>query len=43
VGVELAIYRDGRLLYGHGHGLRDRGLPDAFVAVENFWGLPQAV
>ncbi len=41
VGIELAIYRDGQVLYDHGYGLRDRGLPDVFVAVENFWRLPQ--
>ena len=39
-GVELAIYRNGQLLYAHGYGLRDRGLPDTF-APPNFWRIAQ--
>jgi CubicO group peptidase (beta-lactamase class C family) len=41
VGVELAIFKDGRLLFERGYGLRDRGLPDAFAAGGEFWGLEQ--
>src|SRR5581483_1037542 len=43
-GVELAVYKDGRPLYIHGYGLRDRGLPEAFGG-EKFWGVqePDAV
>jgi len=40
-GVELGIYKNGIPLYEHGYGLRDRGLPDTFVPIPNFWGLPQ--
>ena len=39
-GVELAIFRNGALLYERGYGLRDRGLPDAFNG-PNPWGLAQ--
>lgn len=39
-GVELAIYHNGRALYVHGFGLRDRGLPDSFGG-EDFWGIEQ--
>ncbi len=35
-GVELAIYHHGALLYAHGYGLRDRGLPDSFGGYD-FW------
>jgi len=40
-GVELGIYKNGIPLYEHGYGLRDRGLPDTFIPIPNFWGLPQ--
>lgn len=36
-GVELAIYAGGVLKYAHGYGLRDRGLPDIFPTMPNFW------
>jgi CubicO group peptidase (beta-lactamase class C family) len=39
-GVELAIYKNGSLLYAHGYGLRDRGLPDTFPG-PNFWRIEQ--
>jgi len=39
-GVELAMYRNGVLLYQHGYGLRDRGLPDVFGGYD-FWGIEQ--
>ncbi len=39
-GVELAVYRNGALLFGSGYGLRDRGLPDVFDG-PNFWNIPQ--
>ena len=39
-GVELAVYKNGALLYQHGYGLRDRGLPDVFSG-QNFWGITQ--
>lgn len=39
-GVELAIYRDGALLYARGYGLRDRGLPDVF-SPPNIWRITQ--
>jgi CubicO group peptidase (beta-lactamase class C family) len=39
-GVELAVYRNGALVYAHGYGLRDRGLPDTFAS-GNIWGIPQ--
>lgn len=39
-GVELAVYKNGALVYSKGFGLRDRGLPDAFAG-SNFWGLEQ--
>lgn len=37
-GVELAIYKKGRLAYERGYGLRDRGLPDSFGG-HDFWGV----
>jgi CubicO group peptidase (beta-lactamase class C family) len=39
-GVELAVYKNGALVYAHGYGLRDRGLPDAFAG-GNFWRIQQ--
>lgn len=39
-GVELAIFRNGKALYEHGYGLRDRGTPDYFGG-HDFWGVPQ--
>ncbi len=39
-GVELAVYKGGSLLYEHGYGLRDRGLPDTF-AFADMWHVPQ--
>ena len=39
-GVELAIYKHGVLVYQHGYGLRDRGLPEQFEG-DNFWGIEQ--
>ena len=36
-GVELAIYAGGVLKYAHGYGQRDRGLPDIFPTMPNFW------
>ncbi len=33
-GVELAVYKNGALVYAHGYGLRDRGLPDAFSGAQ---------
>jgi CubicO group peptidase (beta-lactamase class C family) len=38
-GVELAVYRNGALLYAQGYGLRDRGLPDTY-GHGSFWGVP---
>jgi CubicO group peptidase (beta-lactamase class C family) len=39
-GVELAIYKNGALVYAHGYGLRDRGLPDRF-AYADMWHVAQ--
>ena len=39
-GVELAVYKNGALVYEHGYGLRDRGLPDTF-AFADMWKVPQ--
>jgi D-alanyl-D-alanine carboxypeptidase len=39
-GVELAIYKNGALVYGHGYGLRDRGLPESFFG-QNFWSIEE--
>jgi D-alanyl-D-alanine carboxypeptidase len=38
--VELAIYKNAALVYQHGYGLRDRGLPDSFVG-QNIWNIEQ--
>jgi CubicO group peptidase (beta-lactamase class C family) len=39
-GVELGVYKDGRPLYLHDYGLRDRGLPNSFAG-KNFWKIEQ--
>ncbi len=39
-GVELAVFKSGSLVYEHGYGLRDRGLPDTF-AFADMWQVPQ--
>ncbi len=39
-GVELAVYKNGTLVYAHGYGLRDRGLPDTHARPDP-WGLQQ--
>ena len=39
-GVELAIFKNGKPVYVHGYGLRDRGLPDSFGGYD-FWGVEQ--
>jgi len=39
-GVELAVYKNGALVYAQGYGLRDRGLPDTF-AYADIWHVPQ--
>ncbi|MBV8117863.1 MAG: beta-lactamase family protein [Candidatus Eremiobacteraeota bacterium] len=39
-GVELGVYSNGRPMYVHGYGLRDRGLPDKFNG-SNFWRIEQ--
>lgn len=38
-GVELAIYKNGSLVYAHGYGFRDRGLPDVY-GHGSFWRVP---
>lgn len=40
-GTELAIFKNGVLMYAHGYGLRDRGLPDTWIDIPNFWELQQ--
>jgi len=40
-GTEVAIYQNGALLYARGYGLRDRGLPDSWIDLPNFWNLAQ--
>ncbi len=40
IGVELAIYKNGTLVYGKGYGLRDRGKPESFFG-PNFWTILQ--
>jgi CubicO group peptidase (beta-lactamase class C family) len=39
-GVELGVYKNGKPLYVHSYGLRDRGLPDSFNGA-NFWRIKQ--
>ncbi len=39
-GVELGVYKNGRPLYVHSYGLRDRGLPNRFNG-SNFWQIEQ--
>jgi CubicO group peptidase (beta-lactamase class C family) len=38
-GVELAVFRNGAVVYTQGYGLRDRGLPDVYGHA-GFWGVP---
>ena len=38
-GVELAVFKNGSLVYEHGYGLRDRGLPDTY-GHGSFWRVP---
>jgi CubicO group peptidase (beta-lactamase class C family) len=40
-GVELAIFKEGQLLFERGYGLRDRGLPDAFAPEDAFWDVAE--
>jgi D-alanyl-D-alanine carboxypeptidase len=39
-GVEIGIYKNATLVYQHGYGLRDRGLPESFIG-QNFWNIEQ--